>query len=156
MAVPRALQTAGPSPTDTVNMPMWEIAVRIFAAALLLSFSALFSGLTLGVMGLDTSALHVIVESGAEAERARATKIMTVRKDGNTLLVTLLLGNVATNSLISILTAELTSGLVGFALSTILIVMLGEILPQAACSRHGLALGAKVRGGLAMQLRGAL
>ena len=44
-----------------------------------------------------------------------------------------------------ILTAELTSGLVGFVLSTILIVMLGEIVPQAACSRHGLALGAKVK-----------
>lgn len=141
VAIPRAL--ASTDPTDVIAMPAWEIAVRIFVAAVLLCFSALFSGLTLGVMGLDKSSLHVIMESGGEVERDQAKRIMAVRTDGNLLLVTLLLGNVAVNSLISILTAELTSGAVGFALSTVLIVMLGEVLPQAACSRHGLALGAK-------------
>ena len=38
--------------------------------------------------------------------------------------------------------ADLTDGLVGLALSTLSIVVLGEIVPQAACSRYGLYIGA--------------
>ena len=38
--------------------------------------------------------------------------------------------------------ADLTDGLVGLALSTLSIVVFGEIVPQAACSRHGLYIGA--------------
>ena len=45
-------------------------------------------------------------------------------------------------ALIAILMADLTDGLVGLALSTLSIVVLGEIVPQAACSRYGLYIGA--------------
>ena len=45
-------------------------------------------------------------------------------------------------ALIAILMADLTDGLVGLALSTLSIVVVGEIIPQAACSRHGLFIGA--------------
>ena len=38
--------------------------------------------------------------------------------------------------------ADLTSGLVGFFASTILIVIFGEIVPQSICSRYGLCIGA--------------
>ena len=47
------------------------------------------------------------------------------------------------NALLSILLAGLTSGLVGFFVSTAVIVIFGEIIPQAACSRYALAVGAK-------------
>lgn len=47
-----------------------------------------------------------------------------------------------TTALVAILMADLTDGLVGLALSTLSIVVFGEILPQAACSRHGLYIGA--------------
>ena len=46
------------------------------------------------------------------------------------------------NSLISILTADMTSGTVGFILSTIFITAFGEVIPQAYGSRHGLDMGA--------------
>ena len=46
------------------------------------------------------------------------------------------------NSIISILTADMTSGTVGFLISTCLITAFGEIIPQAYGSRHGLKLGA--------------
>lgn len=42
--------------------------------------------------------------------------------------------------------ADLTDGLVGLALSTLSIVVFGEIMPQAACSRHGLYIGANTVG----------
>jgi hypothetical protein len=38
--------------------------------------------------------------------------------------------------------ANLTSGLVGFFVSTFVIVLFGEIMPQAMCSRHALKVGA--------------
>mmetsp|Transcript_62834 Transcript_62834/g.86901 ORF Transcript_62834/g.86901 Transcript_62834/m.86901 type:complete len:121 (+) Transcript_62834:339-701(+) len=38
--------------------------------------------------------------------------------------------------------ADITSGTMGFITSTAIIVMFGEIVPQAICTRHGLAVGA--------------
>ena len=38
--------------------------------------------------------------------------------------------------------ADMTSGLIGFAVSTSLIVIFGEIIPQALCTRYGLMIGA--------------
>ena len=125
------------------TLPPAEIAWRSVVSILLLLASALFSGLTLGLMGLDSNELAVVAESGGEAEKKWAAVILPVRKRGNHLLCTLVLGNVAVISLQSILLADLTSGLVGFVLSTILTVVFGEILPQAVCSRYALFIGAK-------------
>jgi len=71
-----------------------------------------------------------------------AGKILPLRKHGNLLLCTLLLGNTLVNALIAIMLADLTSGLVGGILTTILIVIFGEIIPQAMCSRYALRIGA--------------
>ena len=65
-----------------------------------------------------------------------------MRNNGNRLLCTLLLGNVAVNALLSITLAAVASSIVGFLMSTALIVVFGEILPQALCSRHALYIGA--------------
>ncbi len=81
---------------------------------------------------------QIVAESGSPDKRRDAQRIMPIRKRGNLLLCTLLLGNVAVNSALSILMADVTSGLVGFFTSTIVIVIFGEILPQATCSRFPL------------------
>ena len=66
---------------------------------------------------------------------------MGIRKDGNRLLCTLLLGNVAVNAYCPSSSLVLRPGLIGFCVSTALIVVFGEILPQAICSRHALKIG---------------
>ena len=92
-------------------------------------------------MSLDLVSLEILAEGGDDEEREYA-KIIPVRERGNLLLCTLLLGNTMVNALVAILMADLTDGIVGLLLSTFSIVVFGEIIPQAACSRHGLYIGA--------------
>ena len=66
-----------------------------------------------------------------------------MRDKGNQLLCTLLLGNVAVNAMLSILMADMTSGMTGFLVSTTVIVVFGEIGPQAFCSRNALWIGSR-------------
>jgi len=67
-----------------------------------------------------------------------AEAILPVRKCGNFLLVCLLIGNTTVNTAISIFMSDITGGLVGLISSTITIVILGEIIPQALCNKHSL------------------
>ena len=107
---------------------------------ILICLSGLFSGLTLGLLSIDPLNLDIIIESESdEAKYARA--IQPIRKKGNWLLCTLLIGNVVVNSYLSILMADITSGTMGLILSTIMIVIFGEIIPQATCSRYALLVG---------------
>lgn len=110
-------------------------AAQILIIAVLVLLSALFSGLTLGLMGLDKNGLEIVIGGDDPVAAENARKIYPVREDGNLLLCTLLLGNVAVNALLSIIMADLTDGLLGFLVSTGVIVIFGEITPQALCSR---------------------
>ncbi|KAL3826615.1 hypothetical protein ACHAXA_010540 [Cyclostephanos tholiformis] len=111
---------------------------------ILLAFSFLFSGLTLGLMSLDPSGLEIVMANSDDPKNARAAKaIYPVRQNGNRLLCTLVVGNVLVNAYLSILMADLTSGVVGLISSTILLVIFGEIVPQAFCSRFALQVGEK-------------
>ena len=57
-------------------------------------------------------------------------------------MCSILLGNVMVNSLLSILMADIAGGIIALISSTALIVIFGEIVPQAICSRHGVKAGA--------------
>lgn len=121
-------------PDDNEWISDIPFAVQILLIIFLISLSALFSGLTLGLMSLDQSGLEIVM-SGDDPKAAQYAKnIYPVRKEGNLLLCTLLLGNVLVNTLLSILMAEYTGGVIGLFASTFLIVIFGEITPQAVVS----------------------
>lgn len=107
--------------------------------AVLVLLSGAFSGLTLGFFSLNLSSLERKMKLGNKM----AKKVYPVRKNGNLLLCTLLLGNVAVNSTMSIFLGNIASGLVAGVISTALIVVFGEIIPQAVFSRFALRLGAR-------------
>lgn len=124
------------------GVPLLPLSVEVIFIIFLMLLSGLFSGLNLGLMSLDPTTLKIITESGTKFQRIYAKLIYRVRKHGNYLLCTLLLGNVLVNSILTILLDEvLPSGIYAVIASTLAIVLFGEIIPQAICSRHGLVVG---------------
>ena len=111
------------------------VAVQYLMVVILLLLSALFSGLTLGVMSLDKTGLEIIMNGDDPEKAAAAKKIYPIREDGNLLLCTLVVGNVAVNSLTSIILADKAGGIVGFLSSTLTIVFLFYPItkPMAFC-----------------------
>ncbi|XP_063345335.1 metal transporter CNNM4 isoform X2 [Pelmatolapia mariae] len=121
-------------------LPIW---LQIILICFLLVLSGMFSGLNLGLMALDPMELRIVQNCGTEKEKKYARKIEPIRRKGNYLLCSLLLGNVLVNTTLTILLDDLTkSGVGAVVASTVGIVIFGEIVPQALCSRHGLAVGA--------------
>lgn len=107
---------------------------------LLIVLSGLFSGLTIGLTGLDTFELQRKMNIGNKD----AMRVYSVCKKGNLLLCTLLIGNVAVNSTLAIfLGTILSGGVIAGLLSTFLITIFGEIIPAALCTRYALSIGAK-------------
>jgi len=114
---------------------MFEIIITI----ILITLSGIFSGLTLGLMSLSPFTLQRKAKIGSKS----AQKILPLRKKGNLLLTTLLLGNVAVNAALSIFLGSITAGIIAGIIATSLIVVFGEIIPQAIFARHGLRYGSK-------------
>ncbi|XP_028828631.1 metal transporter CNNM4-like isoform X2 [Denticeps clupeoides] len=121
-------------------LPLW---LQVILVCSLLVLSGMFSGLNLGLMALDPMELRIVQNCGTDKEKQYARKIEPIRRKGNYLLCSLLLGNVLVNTTLTILLDDLIgSGLGAVVASTVGIVIFGEIVPQALCSRHGLAVGA--------------
>lgn len=123
-------------------LPLYAVIVFYLV---LLSLSAMFSGLNLGLMSLDLSELKLLIKSGTKKEKYYAKKIYPLRKRGNFLLCTILLGNVLVNSTSTLILGSYLDGIFAAMGSTMFIVIFGEIIPQAVCSRYGLAVGTYTR-----------
>lgn len=112
---------------------------NIILAIICVLFSALFAGLTLGLMGLDLSTLRRKMEHGdKDAER-----VYKIRENGMFLLTTLLLGNAAASAFFSILVGAMLDGFWAGIVATGALFIIGEILPQAVLSRFALSFGAR-------------
>ncbi|KAF8310843.1 DUF21-domain-containing protein [Clavulina sp. PMI_390] len=123
----------------------WHIGISV----ILVLLGGVFAGLTLGLMGLDELHLRVLKSSSDDpAERENAAKVLRVLRRGrHWVLVVLLLGNVIVNESLPIfLDNAIGGGLGAVIISTVMIVIFGEIIPQALSTRYGLQIGAKCSG----------
>ncbi|KAH9987909.1 hypothetical protein BJV74DRAFT_963704 [Russula compacta] len=112
---------------------------------ILVVLSGIFAGLTLGYMSLDETQLHVLSISGTPEQRKYAKQIKPIRQNGHLLLVTLLLANMIVNESLPVISDPILGGGVqSVIVSTVLIVIFAEIIPQSVCTRHGLYIGAKM------------
>lgn len=108
----------------------------------LVLFAGMMSGLTLGLMSLGLVDLEVLKNSGTPKDQEYAAKILPVVKNQHLLLCTLLIGNALAMEALPIFLDELVTAWGAILISVTLILMFGEIFPQAVCSRYGLAVGA--------------
>ncbi|XP_021682669.2 DUF21 domain-containing protein At2g14520 isoform X2 [Hevea brasiliensis] len=114
--------------------------VHIAIAIFLVLFAGLMSGLTLGLMSMSLVDLEVLAKSGTPTD----PKILPVVKRQHLLLCTLLICNAAAMEALPIFLDGLVSAWGAILISVTLILLFGEIIPQAVCSRYGLAIGAAV------------
>ncbi|MGH0140356.1 UNVERIFIED_CONTAM: hypothetical protein FKN15_048106 [Acipenser sinensis] len=124
--------------------PEADVWLQVAVSLVMLGFSALFSGLKLSLLALDPVELRVIQNSGTEKEQKYARRIELVRKNGNYLLCTLLLGNALINASLAVwLCQAFEVTWLSILVCTFGIFFIGEILPHSVASRHGLALASK-------------
>jgi hypothetical protein len=114
------------------------------ACAALVLTAGVMSGLTIGLVALDVTALTVLVNSGTATERRQAALILPVVRRHHLLLVTLLLANALCMEALPLLLDQVASPAVAIAVSVTAVLFFGEIIPQALCSRYGLAIGASL------------
>ncbi|KXZ56624.1 hypothetical protein GPECTOR_1g562 [Gonium pectorale] len=102
------------------------------------------SGLTLGLLSLDTVELEVLLRSGTPREQKYARRIMPLIANTHSLLVTLLLCNALAMVALPLFLDKLADPVTAVIVSVTAVLLGGEIIPQAICSRYGLAIGARL------------
>lgn len=101
---------------------------------ILISLSAVFSGLNIALMSLDIHDLKRKAENGDK----HAKRVLPIRKNSHLSLAAILFANVAVISANSLVLEHRYSGLLAGLISTILIVIFGEVIPQAFFVRFSL------------------
>ncbi|XP_011083687.1 DUF21 domain-containing protein At1g47330 [Sesamum indicum] len=126
------------------DIPCCESKFFLFVLIIigLVAFAGLMAGLTLGLMSLGLVDLEVLSKSGRPQDRIHASKILPVVKNQHLLLCTLLIGNSLAMESLPIFLDKLVPPWAAILVSVTLILMFGEILPQAICTRYGLTVGA--------------
>jgi metal transporter CNNM len=113
---------------------------NIFIILLLMALAGTMAGLTLALFSLKISTLERKVRMG----EPYAETVLKIREKSNLLLCTLLLGNVASYTAMTVFLDSLTTSVITGLVATALIFIFGEILPQAIFPRYALLIGAKL------------
>lgn len=144
-----AVPVVSPPALDDVSGEIGDMGredfwLKVALSAFLVLIGGVMAGLTIGLMGLDMVNLQVISNTGSPSDRKAADRVLDLLGHGrHWLLVTLLLTNVIVNESLPIFLHSVVGGGFGaVVVSTGLIVIFGEVIPQAACARYGLRIGA--------------
>ncbi|XP_059819225.1 metal transporter CNNM3 isoform X1 [Hypanus sabinus] len=117
---------------------------QILLLVLLLFCSALFNLLHLSVLWLDPLELHIIRHYGSEREKKSAKSLEPIRKRGNLVLSSLVLGSVLANSALGVLFYRAFDAILpAVFVCAALMFLLCEILPYTICSRYGFAIASR-------------
>ncbi len=111
-----------------------ELLVLFSQVVLLVGFAAVCSGLNVAFMSLSVADLRRKAKLG----NTYARRLLPLRKNAHLTLAAILLTNVAAASATPLVLDTKVSGLVAGMLSTLLLVIFAEILPQAMFARRAL------------------
>jgi len=123
------------SPGDESFWPYVAVCVG------LVFLGGISSGLNLGLLSLNEFKLHLISKSGTEVEKSRVKGLKPVLSNHHRLLVTLLVVNAACMEALPIFLDRLVPSFVAIIISVTAVLFVGEIIPQALCSRDPLYFG---------------
>ncbi|KAI3946847.1 hypothetical protein MKW98_003410 [Papaver atlanticum] len=125
-----------------IGSSWWFIYLGI--SCFLVLFAGIMSGLTLGLMSLGLVELEILHRSGTPNEKKQAAAILPVVQNQHRLLVTLLLCNACSMEALPIFLDKMFNPIVAIVLSVTFVLFFGEVIPQAICTRYGLAVGANL------------
>ena len=111
-----------------------EYTVLIFAVTVLVGLSAICSGLNISLMSLSLPDLQRKAKLGNPA----AKRVLPFRTNSYLSVASIVLSNVGVISATSLVLDQRLNGVIAGLLSTILIVVFGEVFPQALFTRHAL------------------
>ena len=118
-----------------------EFGIYVAICIGLVIFAALMSGLTMALMSLDQMNLSILSISGTQTEQGQARKLQPLLKRRHLLLVTLLVGNAAAMEALPIFLDKIVPEFVAIILSISLVLVFGEIIPQALFTKYRLYIG---------------
>ena len=119
---------------------MFWVFLGVYVA--LVVFAGLMSGLTMGLLSLDILSLKVLARGGKPDEQKHAAKIIPLVSEHHLLLVTLLLANAAAVESMPLCLDRISNPIIAVLVSVTAVLLFGEVVPQALCTRYGLAIGA--------------
>jgi metal transporter CNNM len=119
-----------------------EYLVFLLSAMGLVVTAGLMSGLTLGLMSLDDVEMEILIKSGKSHEKRHAEKIRSIIQKPHKLLVTLVVWNAIAAESLPLVLDRITDPVTSVVLSVTVVLLFGEIVPQALCTTYGLAIGA--------------
>ncbi|XP_076339896.1 uncharacterized protein LOC143240772 isoform X1 [Tachypleus tridentatus] len=116
------------------------IYIGVYVALVLVA--GLMSGLTMGLLSLDITSLRVLEREGKPHEKKYAQIIIPLVEKHHLLLVTLIFGNAAAVETMPLFLDRVSNPITAVVVSVTAVLIFGEVVPQALCTRFGLAIGA--------------
>jgi metal transporter CNNM len=111
-----------------------KLLVVLLVVAVLIVFSAICSGLNIAIMALDPGDLRRKAKLG----NRNAKRVLPLRQNTHLTLASILLTNVAAVSATSLVLDQYFVGWLAGIMGTLLIVVFGEVIPQALFSNNPL------------------
>jgi CBS domain containing-hemolysin-like protein len=135
LQVPVETQQVTDIPTSSSTSTFWKSTLpHLIAIFVCIAMAAVASGLTLGLLGIDT--LFLLIKeratSSTQHEQQMARAILPIVQEKHLLLVTLLVCNALTNEALPLLlNTVVSSPIVNVMISVTLVLLFGEIIPSA-------------------------
>ncbi|CAI0383046.1 unnamed protein product [Linum tenue] len=118
-----------------------QFSLYVLAVIGLVIFAGLMAGLTLGLMSLGLVDLEVLIKSGRPLDRIHAVSVSPRTQKAYSTIVCFQSLFVESQAL-PICLDKLAPPYIAILVSVTLVLLFGEILPQAICTRYGLTVGA--------------
>ncbi len=116
------------------NQTFEEYTFNIIMIVFLTLFAGAMSGLTVGYLSIDDLVLELKSKTGTEVEKEHAEKVLPIISKRHWLLVTLLLCNASAMEALPIFLNRIVDEYAAIAISVSLVLVFGEVLPQAVCT----------------------